>query len=213
MMREGRLLAEAHPNHLMKELALPTLEDAFLYLCRNENPSGAHTRILTLSNESGSTNADIPDDNDPSLPLLSKANVKVTVEEGLCAFHSPRLKDPRILLLEGSKAPVFSLFLAQRRQRFQRGPGFPKWRNFAALTWKNMRRFGCVTWPILYWCSRCLYPAGSQHMMHPIFHPLYQTELRSFNIPAHLAGVPDCALLSGHWSPANRHAYGCLEYG
>jgi hypothetical protein len=117
MMREGRLLAEAHPNHLMKELALPTLEEAFLYLCRNEDPSGAHTRILTLSSASGSTNADTPDDNDASLPLLSKPNVQVRAR--VLSRSSAQRPLP-------NDAPITSSFLADSGIGGSSGaPGFP----------------------------------------------------------------------------------------
>ena len=77
MMRNGRLLAEAHPDHLMKELALPSLEEVFLHLCRHEEPSEAHTRMLALTKGTAEpSSASVNEDNE-RLPLLSSGARKV----------------------------------------------------------------------------------------------------------------------------------------
>ncbi|KAH7932506.1 hypothetical protein HPB52_024288 [Rhipicephalus sanguineus] len=71
LMRQGRILAQAVPDDLMKQHGMLTLEDVFLKLCMADNHNGGHSVGGAVVQPQQAENGDVP-----SPPSVETANGK-----------------------------------------------------------------------------------------------------------------------------------------
>ena len=87
LMRDGHLLAEAHPDQLLRQYNKTSLEDVFLDLCRRQPTADSTTSTLNtpLTPVSSTVNFVDPNTDSETAPLLPRSNQS----DGTCVVRLP----------------------------------------------------------------------------------------------------------------------------